>query len=281
MSSTSTHGTSLDPPSRSAPTLHHFTTTISLKLSDDNFLLWEQQVLATTDGLLLTAYLDGSAQPSRPLAAADGSSPSSNSAYSFYKQQDSLIIAWLLASMTVPFLTKMVGLELSSQIWSTLNTYFASNTRAQIKNYKLRLKTSKNDRTVSAYLLEIKKTIDSLAAIGAPVTVEDHVEAILDGLSEDYDPFVASIMSRSEPYTTNEIEALLLAQEERLDKHRLHDPLTSPVTAAFASWNPVNSRTAKSKTKFSNYRGQRGFSRSSSSYGPRPFSSRPPPPDSW
>jgi len=79
-------------------------------------------------------------------------------------------------------------------------------------------------------------------------------------------------MSRSEPYTTNEIEALLLAQEERLGKHRLLDPLTSPVTAVVASWNPINSRTAKSKIKFSNYRGQRGSSRSSSLHGSRPFS---------
>ena len=141
-SSTSIQGTSLDSTPRSAPTLNHFTTPISLKLSDDNFLLWKQQVLATTNGLLLTAYLDGSAQPSRSLVVANGSPPSSNSAYSFYKQQNSLLIAWLLASMTVPFLTKMVGLELSFQIWSTLNTHFASNTRAQIKKYKLRLKTS-------------------------------------------------------------------------------------------------------------------------------------------
>jgi len=160
-SATSTQAMSLDSTQRSAPTLHHFTTPISLKLSDDNFLLWKLQVLATTDGLLLTAYLDGYALPSCSLAAADGSPPSSNFVYSFYKQQDNPIIAWLLASMIVPFLTKMVGLESSSQIWSTLNTYFASNTRAQIKKYKLHLKTSKNDRTVSAYLLEIKKIIDS------------------------------------------------------------------------------------------------------------------------
>jgi len=126
----------------------------------------------------------------------------------------------------------MVGLQLSSQIWFTLNTYFPSNTHAQIKKYKLCLKTSKNDRTISAYLLEIKKIVDSLAAI---VTVEDHMEAILDGLSEDYDPFVASTMSKSKLDTINEIETLLLTQEERLDKHRLLDPLTSPVSAIVAS----------------------------------------------
>jgi len=88
-------------------------------------------------------------------------------------------------------------------------------------------------------------------------------------------------MSRFEPYTVNEIKALLLAQEERLDKHRLLDPLTSPIMAVVASWNPVNSRTAKSKTKFSNYRGHRGSSRSSSLHGARSFSFQPPPVDSW
>jgi len=57
--------------------------------------------------------------------------------------------------------------------------------------------------------LDIKKSVDLLAAIGAPVSVEDHVETILDGLSADFDPFAASIMSRKEAYTINEIEALL------------------------------------------------------------------------
>jgi len=69
------------------------------------------------------------------------------------------MIALMLASMTAPFLTKRVGLQYSSQIWSTLHTYFASNTRAQIKKYRLRLKTSKNDHTIDAYLLEIKKLL--------------------------------------------------------------------------------------------------------------------------
>jgi len=96
--------------------------------------------------------------------------------------------------------------------------------------FRLRLKTPKQDRSVSAYLLEIKTTVDFLASIGAPVSIEDQIEAILDSLSEDYDPFVASIMSRSEPYTINEIEALLLAQEERLAKPHSVDLLSySPV----------------------------------------------------
>jgi len=128
-------------------------------------------------------------------------------------------------------------------LWDTLHTYFASNTCAQIKKYKLCLKTAKNDRTISAYLLEIKKLVDFLATIGAPMTFEDHVKAILDGLSEDFNPFVAFILSRTEPYTINEIEALLLAQEDRLDKHHHVDPLTFTPATTVSSWNPSHART--------------------------------------
>ena len=94
--------------------------------------------------------------------------------------------------------------------------------------------------------MDIKKTVDLLAAIGAPVSVEDHVETILDGLSADFDPFVASIMSRKKAYTINEIEALLLAQEERFAKHLQIDHLTVPPTADVATWTPTRSTNGKS-----------------------------------
>jgi len=87
-------------------------------------------------------------------------------------------------------------------------------------------------------------------------------------------------MSRSEPYTVNEIKALLLAQEERLDKHRLLDPLASLV-AVVISWNPVHSRTDKSKNKFNNFRGYRGSSRSGSFHGPHSSNYRTHQHDSW
>jgi len=43
---------------------------------------------------------------------------------------------------------------------------------------------------------------------------------LLDGLSKKYDPSIVVITSRTEPYTDKEIEALLLAWEERFEKHR-------------------------------------------------------------
>jgi len=114
-------------------------------------------------------------------------------------------------------LTQMVGLRSAFQIWEKLIVYYVSDTRAKVRKLKLQLKTPKRDRTISAYLLDIKKIIDSLAAIGATISSDDHIDTILDGLSEEYDTFITS---RLDPYNVEDVEALLLAQEERFEKHK-------------------------------------------------------------
>jgi len=47
--------------------------------------------------------------------------------------------------------------------------------------------------------------MDTLAAISSLTTPKDHIEAILDGLSD------ASVISHLDPCTVDDIEALLLA----------------------------------------------------------------------
>jgi len=80
-----------------------------------------------------------------------------------------------------------------------------------VKKFRLLLKTQKNDNSISTYVNDIKKIVDSLAAVGSPISSVDHVDAILDGLSADFDGFITFILSRSDPYTVYDFEALLLA----------------------------------------------------------------------
>ena len=60
-----------------------------------------------------------------------------------------------------------------------------------------------------------------MAAVGSPISTEDHIEAILDGLQEEYDSFVTTITSQLDPYTVEDVESLLLTQEERFEKNRV------------------------------------------------------------
>ncbi|XP_020218432.1 uncharacterized protein LOC109801728 [Cajanus cajan] len=200
--------------------LQTFNTPISTKLDDENFLIWEQQVHATIRGFNLGKYLLENSVPEKFKTKEDEAENKIREEYLQYDQQDQLVVAWLLASMTTPILTKMVGLVRTHQIWKRLETYFASQTRAKIKKLKLQLQMSKKNSTVTKYLLSIKKTVDSLAAVGSPISEEEHIEAILDGLPEEFDSFITCITSRLDPYSVDDIEALLLAQEERFEKHR-------------------------------------------------------------
>ena len=93
--------------------------------------------------------------------------------------------------------------------------------------------------------MDIKKTVDNLAAVGADISTEEHIEAILDGLSDEYDGFITSILSRTDPYSVDDLEALLLAQEERFEKHKTQSSLlqANTVSGNINVTNPTNSRS--------------------------------------
>lgn len=48
--------------------------------------------------------------------------------------------------------------------------------------------------------------------------MNDYIEAIFDGLPDEYESVITTVISRTDSYTIDEIEALLLAQESRLEK---------------------------------------------------------------
>ena len=73
--------------------------------------------------------------------------------------------------------------------------------------------TSKGNRSISEYLLRIKAIVDQLISIGHPISEHEHLEVILEGLPAEYNAFVASILSRIDPYRISELEALLMALE--------------------------------------------------------------------
>jgi len=56
-------------------------------------------------------------------------------------------------------------LTTASQIWNKQHIYHASHSRAKVKSLKIQLRTPKKDRTDATYLLDIKKIVDTLAAI--------------------------------------------------------------------------------------------------------------------
>ena len=67
------------------------------------------------------------------------------------------------------------------------------------------------------YLLKIKSITDALASAWHVISVEDQILHVLVGLGSEYDSFIASISLGFELCCTQDIVALLLAHDKRLE----------------------------------------------------------------
>ena len=91
-------------------------------------------------------------------------------------------------------------------------------------------------------MLQIKKVVDYLAAVGSPISVENHIKVILDGLNEDHASLITIVLSRVQPFSINDLEALLMAQEERIERFRKSE--TSLVQANASQTSLQDSRSS-------------------------------------
>jgi len=68
------------------------------------------------------------------------------------------------------------------------------------------------------FLLKMKAISDSLASVGGLILPQEHIDAILKGLPQDYHSVIFVIESKFEPFLIEEVDAMLLAHEARLQK---------------------------------------------------------------
>ena len=72
------------------------------------------------------------------------------------------------------------------------------------------------------FLLRIKAISDALAFVRSPISLQEQIDAILEGLLQDYHSVISVIESKFHPLPIEEVEALLLAHETQLLKFRKH-----------------------------------------------------------
>ncbi|XP_047957560.1 uncharacterized protein LOC125203291 isoform X1 [Salvia hispanica] len=83
--------------------------------------------------------------------------------------------------------------------------------------FRLQLQNTKKDMLpMQEYLNKMKSCCDFLGSAGCKISDEDQILYILGGLPQDYNPVIVSISSRCEPWTVQEVSALLLSFESRL-----------------------------------------------------------------
>ena len=60
--------------------------------------------------------------------------------------------------------------------------------------------------------------VDSLLSVGYSISTSDHIDAIFEGLPSEHDTLITVVTTRTNSYTVDEIEYVLLAQERCIEK---------------------------------------------------------------
>ena len=78
----------------------------------------------------------------------------------------------------------------------------------------------KGDLYISDYLQQIKGLADSLMVVGAPVSDHDLIDVTLNGLPDEYESFIDSIMLRISTTTLDELHGLLINKEVFMNRKK-------------------------------------------------------------
>ncbi|CAA0842912.1 Unknown protein [Striga hermonthica] len=247
---------------------------ISIKLTDSNYLLWKQQTHSAIIGYGLENFIDAEHEPPQKFITDENTSQLLlNPAYAAWLSQDQLLLSWLLSSLSENLLIMMVGKKTSKDVWLSLEANFSGVSKARLMHHKLQLQTLiKGPRTMREFLGKVKACCDALGIAGEPVTDKNQILYILAGLGTEYNPAVVAITSRVEPYTLNEVYAMLLNLESRIDigVQSIVNPDGSLSSVNLTSSTSKNQKNTSTYPTYNNQRGsfsQRGRGRSNNYRG--------------
>ena len=179
------------------PALFSITQVVTLKLSDKNYLSWKLQFEQFLNSQLLIGYVTGDTPcPPATLAVRNGDqvTETNNPAFLKWVHTDQLIKAWLIGSMSEEALTSVYGLNSSQDIWFTLAKKYNRISATRKLDIQNRIQTtSKGSKPLSQYLSEIKSMCDQLDSIGAPMSEQEKIFGVLNGLGREYESIVTVI----------------------------------------------------------------------------------------
>jgi glutathionylspermidine synthase len=110
-----------------------------------------------------------------------------------------------MTSMTQEVMGQTAACDTPQEVWSLLEQTYASQSRARTVNTRIALAiTQKDDMSISEYITKMKSLADEMAYAKKKVNDEELVSYILEGLDEEYNPVVSSLLARVEPVSVAE-----------------------------------------------------------------------------
>ncbi|OVA14959.1 hypothetical protein BVC80_8959g26 [Macleaya cordata] len=217
----------------------HVNHLVSVKLDAHNYLLWRAQFLPLLRGYRLMGFVDGT-HPCPPRFLND---IVDNPAYIEWVEQDSILLGWLLSSLSDSILAQVLDYETSHAVWQAIQDSLASKSEArQMQLHRELQDLKKGDRSMQEYILRAKAVADQLVTTGNKISSSSLRQHILHGLEPSYDPIVTSLQTTMANMSFEDFQSHLLSYEIRLQSQQAISSTSASVHVA-ASTNRSPSTT--------------------------------------
>ncbi|KAG7578201.1 Integrase catalytic core [Arabidopsis thaliana x Arabidopsis arenosa] len=181
------------------PSKVHVTSSVTLKLTDRNYLLWKTQIESLLSSQKLIGFVNGAVNaPSqtRLIVNGDVTTDEPNPQYESWFCTDQLVKSWLFGTLSEEVLGHVHNLSTSRQIWVSLAENFNKSSVAREFSLRRSLQLlSKKEKPLSVYCREFKTICDALSSIGKPIDESMKIFGFLNGLGRDYDPITTVIQN--------------------------------------------------------------------------------------
>ena len=158
-----------------------------------------------------------------------------NLAFIKWYDADQQLLSGLLSSMTEDILRDVITATSSKEVWESLQRQFSSSTKARTLQLRVQLATAKKrDLSAADYFRKIKGIATELAVANEIMHDDEVIAYLLAGLPTEYDLFVTSLTTRTEPASLDDVYAHLLAFEARQLQHITDMQLNTGSSANYA-----------------------------------------------
>ncbi|XP_031273192.1 uncharacterized protein LOC116131351 [Pistacia vera] len=190
------------------------------KLTRTNFPTWKATILPYLKGQKVFGYVDGTIKmPAQEITLSDGNMQP-NPAFEIWETQDNLILSCINASLTDDVLMQVAHCTTSYEVWTSLHTAFATQSKAKAIQVRSQLATArKTTQSITYYFMYVKTLSDDFAMAGQPLKCDEIITYLLAGLGPEYDALVTTV-SIKENVTLEEVYSMLLTCDARVQQHQ-------------------------------------------------------------
>ncbi|GAV69076.1 UBN2_3 domain-containing protein [Cephalotus follicularis] len=214
------------------PTTLNVANFITIKLKQNNYLLWETHIISLIESQGLLRFINGDS-PSPAQEIDQKGIQIINPDYTSWVKTDKLIKAWITGTLSEEVLGHAVRTKSSKELWTMLSDPFSQASEAREFEIQSMMQYHKKmeSMTLTQYVSGLKTIFDQLNAIGKLVPDKTKVFLLITNLGPTYEAFSTTMLKPPVP-TYSEIIPLLHSHELR-NKH--HKPAEVNQSMAFYS----------------------------------------------